>query len=80
MRARIRPTAERLDDGLVCCDVARQLSLKADGLIVEITGQARMLEAICRSCGAQHMAMHYRVLGQEFDWVFVSSVDIDEGV
>lgn len=77
MRARIR-TMEELR---ICCPETEAYVRRHAGALLEIVGPTEMMDSQCLSCGRVfHDIAHYRVVGRDdFAWVGVDSIDIEEG-
>lgn len=78
MRAKIKAMAD-FPLHLLCCTTREVVSTAAVGTIIDVVGAARSMRAQCDSCGAAFTELHFAVVGQKYQWIPVSVVDLDEG-
>ncbi len=78
-RAKIKEVHEQDPAGL-CCAASIQAATRCAGRIIELESTQRYdLPARCPSCGFADRLAHYRVVGQPYQWIYVSQVWLDEG-
>lgn len=78
MRARLK-VAEDMPPENLCCDASKACAAKNAGKVLEIHGPMFTAPWTCGSCGAEGGATNYRVVGQDFQYVGVEPIDIEEG-
>lgn len=78
MRAKIKALND-FPSHLLCCEQSCEVSAAVVGVIIEVGGAAQPMLAQCDACWSSFKEPHYAVVGQEYQWVPVSAVDLDEG-
>jgi hypothetical protein len=78
MRARLKAPEDMPPENL-CCDASKACAAKNAGKVLEIHGPVFTAPWTCGGGCAEGVATNYCVIGQDFQYVGMESIDIEEG-
>lgn len=79
MRAQYRQIEEMTDE-VICCEEVRSRSTSHIGTVIELTSRAISATINCPFCGRSYSTYVYAVANQDYAWVSVGEIHIEEGV